>query len=342
MKKILSFFVAVLLCCLWTTVKADDLTLTVMDDDWSYQYVPVNGYGLDAAQHNQFLLLSTELSSMNGSNIKGLKFYFNRTGHSWSNTNNIPTVVFKLKVVDDASLSSQITVDESFTQVYSGAINFDFSNKVWNVTFDTPFAYTGGNLLIDIQTTAVGAYVMKSGSNAMRFYTAQISNRAMVGSSAGSYVPKTTFTYELAGCTTPKSLSATAASSTSANVTWIAGTNETAWQLRYREKTEPESSWSDLVDVTTASKTLSELATDKTYQVQVRSNCGEGDENKSDWTASAEFSLVSCATVTGVSLDGKVYNGVRVTAMYSTKKQEMPTGLLPVPILKVLLRLLPV
>ena len=296
-------------------MKAEDLTLTVMDDDWSNQLVPVDGYNLDGNQHNQFLLLSTELSSMNGSNIKGLKFYFNRTGHSWSNTSQIPTVVFKLKVVENTSLSSQITVDETFTQVYSGTINFDFSNKVWNVTFDTPFAYNGGNLLIDLQTTKNGStYVKNSGSNAMRYYTAQISNRVMVGSSAGSYFPKTTFTYELAGCTTPKSLSATEASSTAASVTWTAGSTETAWQLRYREKTEPESSWSSpLTEVsTTPASNLTGLTTDKTYEVQVRSNCGEGDENKSEWTEAAEFSLVSCPTVTNVTLSDKVYNGVTV------------------------------
>ena len=114
-----------------------------------------------------------------------------------------------------------------------------------------------------------------------------------------------------AGCTTPKNLAAEAASSTAAEVTWTAGASETAWQLRYREKgTE---SWSDLIDVTTnPARNLTSLTTDKTYEVQVRSNCGEGDENKSDWTASAEFSLVSCPAVTGVSFDGGTYKSVTV------------------------------
>lgn len=53
-------------------------TLTVMDDDYYYQYVPVDGYNLDGAQHTQLLLLSSELTAMNGSNITAYRLIANR------------------------------------------------------------------------------------------------------------------------------------------------------------------------------------------------------------------------------------------------------------------------
>ena len=143
---------------------------------------------------------------MNGCDIKGLKFYLDKTGHAWYNSSNIPNVTFRLAEVSNTSLSSQITVDESFTQVYSGSISFSFAEKEWNITFDEPYSYNGGNLLIDIQTTA-GSYIKKNGSTYMRFYTSYVSGRAMRGSSTHSYCPKTTFTYEPAAagsCAKPK------------------------------------------------------------------------------------------------------------------------------------------
>jgi hypothetical protein len=306
-----TYFYSLLLTALfllpWSGMKAE--TLTVADGTTLRQRLPMYGYYGDEAQHNQFIFLSSELSDMSGATITGFTFYMDKN-YTWKN-NNAPTATFRFAEVTATLVSPMITVDETFKQVFSGTIVF--ANNEWNITLDQAYTYNGGNLVIDVQTTAA-QYINNNSNKGSYFYSANVAygRGNYNSSSAQEYIPKTTFTYELVGCTTPKSLSATAASSTSANVTWIAGTNETAWQLRYREKTEPESSWSDLVDVTTASKTLSELATDKTYQVQVRSNCGEGDENKSDWTASAEFSLVSCATVTGVSLDGKVYNGVTV------------------------------
>lgn len=117
------------------------------------------------------------------------------------------------------------------------------------------------------------------------------------------------------GCTTPTDLEAEATSSNSAMVSWSKGATEDAWQLQYREK--GTSSWSELIDVTANSKELTGLTTDKTYEVQVRSNCGEGDENKSDWTDAAEFSLASCPSVTSASLSGKVYNSVTVNCALS-------------------------
>lgn len=278
MKKIYYFYsllITALLCSgsMW----GEDLTLTVMDGDYLNQYVPVDGYNLDGTQHNQLLLLASELSDMNGSDIKGLKFYMDKTGYSWGNT-NIPTATIAFKEVSNTSLSSQIAVDESFTQVYNGTINFSFAEKEWNITFDAPYNYNGGNLLIDVQTTPNASnYIKKNGSSYMRFYTTNIIGRAMKGSSAHSYCPKMTFTYEPAeagSCDKPKTLIVSSILPDGATFTWAQGGAETAYQYACVAQGATPDSWTN-VEGTERTLTLHGLVAGTAYDLYVRSNCGE-------------------------------------------------------------------
>ena len=83
-------------------------------------------------------------------------------------------------------------------------------------------------------------------------------------------------------CKKPASLTATAASATSIDLSWTAKGEETAWQVQYRVG---EGAWSSPVEATTNPFTLTGLTAQTTYEVQVRANCG-GEQ--SDWSASAE------------------------------------------------------
>ncbi len=83
-------------------------------------------------------------------------------------------------------------------------------------------------------------------------------------------------------CKKPASLTATAASATSIDLSWTAKGGETAWQVQYRVG---EGSWSSPVEATTNPFTLTGLTAQTTYEIQVRANCG-GEQ--SDWSASAE------------------------------------------------------
>lgn len=129
----------------------EDLTLTLMDSDWSTQYVPVDGYNLDGAQHNQLLFLSSELSDMNGGTITALTFYMDKN-YTWKN-NNAPTATFRFAEVTASSVASLIAVDETFQQVFSGKIVF--ANNEWNITLDEAYTYNGGNLLYDLNGNRV-------------------------------------------------------------------------------------------------------------------------------------------------------------------------------------------
>lgn len=283
LKKFYSLFLILTALLCSGNAWGEDLTLTVMDDDYYNQSVPVDGYNLDGAQHNQFLLLASELSDMNGSDIKGLKFYMDKTGYSWYNSSNIPNVTFRLAEVSNTSLSSQVTIDESFTQVYSGSISFSFAEKEWNITFDEPYSYNGGNLLIDIQTTA-GSYIKKNGSTYMRFYTSYVSGRAMKSSSAHSYCPKMTFTYEEAadpsGCNKPKNLTKSADLPDGATFTWEQNASETTYQWACVAVGADVETWNTLAE-NVRTKTIMGLTAGTAYDFHVRSYCGDGENEQS-------------------------------------------------------------
>ena len=316
MKKInfISTLLVALLCS--ANMWGEDLTLTVMDDDYFNQYVPVDGYGLDASQHNQFLLLGSELSAMNGCDIKGLKFYLDKTGHAWYNSSNIPNVTFRLAEVSNTSLSSQITVDESFTQVYSGSISFSFAEKEWNITFDEPYSYNGGNLLIDIQTTA-GSYIKKNGSTYMRFYTSNILGRAMRGSSTHSYCPKTTFIYEPAAagsCAKPKNLVASSILPDGATFTWAQGEEENEYQYACVAQGATPESWTD-VEGTERTLTLHGLTAGTAYDLYVRSNCGAEQSASAKSTFTPTCPAPTAPVVSGISATGATLSWTAATGI---------------------------
>ena len=75
MKKILSLVMAVVLSCTFANLRADELTVA---DGTTYnngRFVPLYGNYDDQYQHVQILYPSTQLSLMNGKQIKSLTFY---------------------------------------------------------------------------------------------------------------------------------------------------------------------------------------------------------------------------------------------------------------------------
>ena len=192
MKKIYSLLLlAVALVCLPMGVRGDELT--VADGTYLRQELPVHGYNCDAVQHNQFIFLANELSEMKGADISALKFYLEKASYNWSKA--APNATFRFAEVEATTVNSLITVDESFTEVYSGQIVF--ASGEWNIELNTPYHYNGGNLLIDVQTTA-GGYVNSNSNTGSRFYSAEADYRGNYNGTVKYYVPKTTFTYELA------------------------------------------------------------------------------------------------------------------------------------------------
>ena len=123
----------------------------------------------------------------------------------------------------------------SLEKVYSGSLSVG-SNGRMEITFDTPYYYKGGNLLIGVNQTKV------YDDDYFRCYWL---GTEVTGASLGGYsttisqqnfLPMTTFDYT---ATAKPTNIAVAPSSTSATVTWTGNENATGYNLRYR--TVPES-----------------------------------------------------------------------------------------------------
>ena len=203
--------------------RAETQDLTVCDAEYVADPLPIWGYWYDTPQHNQLVYPASMLSGMTGKTITSLTFY--------------PTTWFV-----DADNDGQYDTGEtvySGLNFYGGSITFKLANlpsgtgafadenatlitgtmtpvatitptanpnaTTWVITFDQDFVYTGGDLLIDMTTTA-GTYSYTSfvvdavGSN-LGVYTFTYQGQHVAYGC--DFLPKLTFTYETEGGETP-------------------------------------------------------------------------------------------------------------------------------------------
>ena len=138
--------------------------LTVADGDEVGEYAPVFGYNYDMPQHNQMQYPAAELAGMaEGTEITAMKFY---TG-TISEVNNLGGSV-KVSLanlegvtpwsVDGYGYASGDLLDVDVTTVAATVVPAADENGVWTITFDAPFTYAGGALLVDIQSLEEGSW----------------------------------------------------------------------------------------------------------------------------------------------------------------------------------------
>ena len=102
---------------------------------------------------------------------------------------------------------------------------------------------------------------------------------------------------EIPSCIEPSALAGVATAYNEASISWTAGDpGDDAWQISYKTGA---GEWSSPADVTTNPYTLTGLTENTTYDVRVRTNCGDGEENKSEWTAVTFTTPCEAITVDG-------------------------------------------
>ena len=122
-------------------------TLTVANGTATNTYVPIYGYYCDADQHNQVVYPASMLADMDGSYITSLTFYNQEAASSAWGT----TVTVKMMEITDSVLTDLVATTGA-TTVWQGTVNGTGTTETFLLT--TPFEYQGGNLLLDITTTA--------------------------------------------------------------------------------------------------------------------------------------------------------------------------------------------
>ncbi len=269
----------VALCVPWAT-RAQE-TLTVADGTSTTSYVPVYGYWADAYNRSQSVYPASMLSELPaGATISQLQYYSNTANKSWGSAS------FVVKI-GETSQTSLTTFDNStsMTTVYTGSLSV--VSNVMVIELDDPYVYNGGNLLIEVNEVVKGSYsscsfYCVSQTNGSR-YAYNSSSFASISSTGNvsNYLPKVTFTYTagVITCPRPTDLTASSITSTSALVTWLAGGEETAWDLQYKEA---GSDYGTPIALTSTSYSLSGLTPNTEYTVAVRANCG-GTDGESTW-----------------------------------------------------------
>ena len=177
--------------------------ITVADGTTSDGHLPVYGSWFDADyQINQMLYTQDMLTGLVGKDIKSMTFYA-PNGLKFYRNGNTATVTFKLANMDantplftsepyhkDANFTAETTITMP-GQAEAAAIT------EWVITFDNPFTYTGGDLLLEVNTVK-GSY---GGTYFSGIETEGYQSYYQYNSNAYNYnfLPKITFTLEDAG-----------------------------------------------------------------------------------------------------------------------------------------------
>ena len=174
--------------------------ITVFDGTATNQYIPMYGYYFDDYTKSECIIPASELTLMNGCTITAITFYPSSvatTNSSWGNANQ---TVF-LKEVSGTTLGGSYSGTSGATTVKQGLLEMPTQDEAYTITFDTPYTYNGGNLLIGIYNTVNGSYNqvywygtsnLTSGVSAYGSNGSSLNN---VGYTAQSFLPKTTFTF---------------------------------------------------------------------------------------------------------------------------------------------------
>ena len=174
--------------------------LTVYDGTSTNQYIPMYGYYFDAYTKSECIIPASQLTAMNGGAISSITFYPSSvatTNSTWSSTSQ---TVF-IKEVSSTTLGGSFSGTTGATTVKQALLEMPTAGMPYTITFDAPYTYNGGNLLIGIYNTTKGSYnkVEWYGTSNLTSGVSAYGNNSnglnSVGYTAQSFLPKTTFSY---------------------------------------------------------------------------------------------------------------------------------------------------
>ena len=197
------FFTLIAVAAMAFAAQAADWTAA--DGTATSEYAPVYGYNFETDQHNQMQYPAAELTGLaSGTEITGVKFYTSTP----SLVNELgSTVTISLANMDDVTPWQPDAwggvygdlLDVAVTAVATVAPAAD-EDGVWAITFNAPFTYTGGALLIDVQSIA-GAYqdTYFYGKEMDSYLAMALYGYSGTTKKGQAILPKATFTYEGGG-----------------------------------------------------------------------------------------------------------------------------------------------
>ena len=243
--------------------------LTVYDGTDNNSYVPFFGMYADTqGAASECVIPSDELTAMKGGNITAMKFYLKQgADEAWTGTHQV-----YIGEVAETTLTG-IKGPDAFTVVATAS--FDATGTELEITFDEPYAYGGGNLLIGTYVSVAGNY-----KSAYFYGVKQEENTAWYrssGSNSGNgvkFLPKTTFTYTGGSGVVvekPQTFEASSITSSGAVLTWTGGTG--TYNVEYKKAADED--WTVVLSNTTATTyTFTGLESNTKYLARVQSVSG--------------------------------------------------------------------
>ena len=183
-------------------------SITVADGTQSNSKSPIyTGYN-DYFLRNQVIYPASMLSYMEETEISAITFHLKTLPAApW-------TCVFeaKLKIVnEDQFYSSSYYSTSDLPASYTGTVTVAADNTM-TLNLDTPFIYNGGNLLLELATTATGVnrsatfYGITSTNGSLYNYDSYSGGAYITTGTRGNFIPKTTFTFTWQDTCSPRHL----------------------------------------------------------------------------------------------------------------------------------------
>ena len=262
----------------------------VNDSTATNDRVPVYGLYVDNLTRSQFIVPAEELVSLQWDSITTLTFYSSNMNVSWG------AARFEVYVAEVSDPALTALRDWDSMDLVKNAAELSIVGGKMVVSFDAPYQYQGGNLLIGIKQTIVGSY------SSCTWY-GKVSPSASFGGYANSvaqqnFGPKMKIDYVegvAPSCLKVKDLAISEITASSAKLSWTAPEGQTEWQIALSTEADfnPDEVTPIVADVNPID--LSELTEETTYYIYVRAKCGEGDF--SVWSKELSFATVAaCQT----------------------------------------------
>lgn len=254
---------------------AQNHSITVANGTATNVYVPVYGFYAETWQHSQTIYPASMIEAavtdeaITGSAITSITYYLASPANlSWGATFQV-----KLMEVPGTTLAAFANTSLLGQTVYTGVVNG--TGSTMTITFDQPYVYNGGNLLVDFSTVTAGMYSSAS------FYgistTQNTSWKALSGEGDGQYfIPKATFTYTGGAaitCYSVRNLHVDSSSATTISLGWTDNNNTSATYTVYN------ASDTSLIasGITGTSYTVTGLTPNTQYDFIVETDCPDND-----------------------------------------------------------------
>lgn len=256
-------------------------TLTVADGTGYSGHVPVYGYYADYYQRCQVIYPADMLAEMTETDISAVTFHLTSLPSSaWTSIFEV-----RLGITSTVSFSNNYFLTDSVTTLYAGTLTIA-PDSTLTITFDAPFVYNGGNLLLEFASTTKGNWFSAnffgvSANNAgLSGYNSSTIGPSISSGSQQNFIPKTTFTITYHDTCSPSGLAVSEIMGSSAFVTWRKGHSEMTYPYEVSYRVVGDANWTVVAASTTDnSLLLSGLQPQTDYQVRVRTFCGDGSSD---------------------------------------------------------------